>query len=108
MADIDTHKQDVNKYAKKVDTELVDALAKTYRLVLSNRDSAYVACSQPAELETIRKNFLKKKLGLSLPDEDLNAALKEVCAEMSDTKNKSRLTFYYLLAEKFGGKDALV
>jgi len=108
MADIDKHKQDVSNYVSKVDAELVEALAKTYRLVLSNKDSAYVACSQKDELDTIRKNFLKKKLGLSFPDEELDAAIKEVCETMKASRNKSRLSFYYLLAEKFGGKSALV
>ena len=108
MASLEKHQEAVKKYAKKVDDELLAALSKTYRLVLSKKDTEYVACGQPAELETVRKNFLKKKLGLSLPDEDLDAAIQEVCETMKADKMKSRLAFYYLLSEKFGAKDALV
>ena len=78
-------------------------LAKTYRLVLSKADTSYVACADPAERERVRKNFLEKKLGLSAPD--LDAAIEAVCAAMKADRTKSRLTFYYLLAERFGKLD---
>ncbi|ACK52125.1 conserved hypothetical protein [Methylocella silvestris BL2] len=95
------HLADVKKYAAKpVDEAAVAGLEKNYRLVLSNADSRYVACSDPAEVERVRENFLKKKLGLT--EGDLDGAIKSVCAAMKDDRTKSRLTFYYLLAEHFG------
>ena len=108
MASIDEHKAKVSEYASSVDQELVDALAKTYRLVLSNKDSQYVACGDPAELATVRENFLKKKLGLSFTDEDLDTAIKDACDTMKADKFKSRLVMYYLLTEKFNAKSTLV
>ena len=45
--------------------------------------------------------YLKKKLQLTASNEDLDRAINEVCDKMKDTRNKSRVTFYYLLAEKF-------
>jgi hypothetical protein len=46
---------------------------------------------------------LKKKLGLSASDEELDAAIKEVCEKMgSSNRNKYRALFYALLAVKFG------
>jgi hypothetical protein len=97
MAD---HLADVRKYAKKpVDEAALAGLEKTYRLVLSQADSRYVACSDSAEVATVRENFLKKKLGLA--SGDLDGAIKAVCQAMKDERNKSRLTFYYLLAEHF-------
>ena len=94
------HLADIRKYAKKpVNEAAVAGLEKTYRLVLSHADSRFVACSDPAEVETVRENFLKKKLGLS--GDDLDGAVKAVCQAMKDERNKSRLTFYYLLAEHF-------
>ena len=100
------HLEDVKKYAKKpVNEAAVAGLEETYRLVLSQADTRYVACSDKAELETVRKNFLEKKLGLS--GDDLDAAVKEVCETMKATRSKSRLTFYYLLAERYGKLDAL-
>lgn len=94
------HLADIRKYAKKpVNEAALAGLEKTYRLVLSHANSRYVACSDPAEVETVRENFLKKKLGLA--SGDLDGAIKSVCQTLKDEHNKSRLTFYYLLAEHF-------
>lgn len=96
---------DVRKYSKgPVDEAALAGLLKTYRLVLSKADTRYVACTDPAERERVRESFLKKKLGLS--GDSLDAAVEEVCAAMKADRTKSRLTFYYLLAERFGKLDA--
>lgn len=101
------HVADVKKYARgPVDEAAVAGLLKTYRLVLGKADTRYVACSDPAERERVRDSFLKKKLGLS--GDDLDAAVEEVCAAMKADRTKSRLTFYYLLAERFGKLSTFV
>ena len=98
---MDDQVADVRKYAQgTVDEAALAGLAKTYRLVLGKADTRYVACADPAERERVRKNFLEKKLGLSGPD--LDAAIEAACAAMKADRTKSRLTFYYLLAERFG------
>lgn len=98
------HLADVKKYAKApVNEAAVAGLAKTYRLVMSKPDTKYVACSDPLELDRVRENFLKKKLGLS--GDDLDASIKAVCTTMKASRSKSRLTFYYLLAEHYGKLD---
>ena len=95
------HAADVRKYSKSaVDEAALAGLLKTYRLVLSKADTRYVACADQAERERVRESFLKKKLGLS--GDGLDAAIEEVCAAMKADRTKSRLTFYYLLAERFG------
>jgi len=99
------HLEDVKKYARKaVNEKAVEGMVKTYRLVLSKPDTRYVACSDKAELETVRRNFLEKKLGLT--DDDLDASIKTVCETMKASRSKSRLTFYYLLAEHHGKLDS--
>lgn len=101
------HLSDVKKYASKaVNEAAVAGLAKTYRLVLSKPDTKYVACSDPKERERVRENFLKKKLGLS--GDALDASIEETCKAMKDDRTKSRLTFYYLLAEHHGKLDVFV
>ncbi|HEY3406638.1 MAG TPA: DUF2853 family protein, partial [Propionicimonas sp.] len=92
---------DIKKYAPHADDAVIAKLLATYRLVLSDRDSAYVAASDPGEVETVRKNFLKGKLGLTQDDAVLDAAIAEVAARMKADRTKSRATVYYLLAEKF-------
>ena len=101
MADLQEHKATAAKYATNVHTAALDGLAKNYALVLSKNDSQYVACGDEGEKDTVRANFLKKKLGLTNSDADLNAAIDAICAVMKDDRFKSRLAFYYLLAEKY-------
>ncbi len=108
MADAQEHKAAVAKYVSKVNTAALDGMAKNYALVLSNKDAQYVACGDEGEKDTVRNNFLKKKLGLTNSDVDLNAAIDAVCATMKDDRFKSRLAMYYLLAEKFGKLDMFV
>jgi len=67
-----------------------------------NKDSESIACGQASELETVRKNFLQKKLGLENDASELDAAIQEVCEQMgSSNRNKYRALFYGLLAVKF-------
>ena len=101
MADMQEHKATVAKYSAKVNSAALDKMGKTYALVLSKKDSQYVACGDDSEKDTVRENFLKKKLGLTNTDADLNAAIDGVCQTMKADRFKSRLAFYYLLAEKY-------
>jgi hypothetical protein len=67
-----------------------------------NKDAETVSCSDSSELETVKKNFLIKKLGLEDSD-TLDAAIKSVCEKMgSSNRNKYRALFYALLAKEFG------
>ncbi len=104
MAD---HLEDVKKYAKgAVNEAALAGLAKTYALVLGKADTKYVACSDQEELARVRDNFLKKKLGLT--SGDLDGAIKAICEVMKADRTKSRLTFYYLLADHFKKLDMFV
>ena len=96
----DAH-ESVRAYAPHADQAILDKMASTYRLVLDDRDSRFVSASDPAELATVRENFLKKKLGLTHSDADLDKAIADVMAQMKDGKPNPRLAVYYLLAEKF-------
>ncbi|WP_341728558.1 DUF2853 family protein [Brooklawnia sp.] len=97
---------DLKKYTTGPDEDVVAAMEKTYRLVLSQPDSAVVSYSDSEELERIKKNFLVRKLGLTDTD-DLDGGLEAVGAKMKGVHRKNRLTVYYLLAEHFGKLDVL-
>ena len=72
---------------------------------LYNKNADTVACGQATELETVKENFLKKKLGLTLSDEELNLAIKEVCEALgTSNRSKKRVHFYALLVMKFEKK----
>jgi hypothetical protein len=66
-----------------------------------NDDSATVAGSQQSELDTIKNNFLIKKLGLS-DGANLDAGIDAVIEKYGrSNKNKYRAVVYYLLAVHF-------
>jgi hypothetical protein len=64
-----------------------------------NADAATVAGSQ-AELETVKNNFLIKKLGLS-DGANLDAGIDAVIENMGDLIKVNRAVVYYLLAVHF-------
>lgn len=99
MADL---KAQIAKYAKNPDEKAVEGIISTYRLAVSHADAALVSFSDESELTTVRESFLKKKLGLTHSDEELDAAIKEVGEQMKDGTTNPRVAVYYLLAEKFG------
>lgn len=98
---------DISKYTDKVDEDLVQAMCKTYALVMSKKDSSGVACTAADELATVKTNFLKKKLGLT-DDAAMDDAIQAVCKEMSAARFKSRITFYYLLTKKFSKESVFI
>lgn len=66
-----------------------------------NDDSATVAGSQQSELDTIKNNFLIKKLGLS-DGANLDVGIDAVMEKYGrSNKNKYRAVVYYLLAVHF-------
>jgi len=83
-----------------------DLIAKaTEDLVPSiyKQDAETVSCSDSAELETVKKNFLENKLGLAADDATFDATIKKVCEAMgTSNKHKYRALFYALLAKEFG------
>jgi hypothetical protein len=102
MADLATYVADVKKYAANADEAAIAGLVKYLGIALHNRDSSLVSGSDAKELARVRDNFLKKKLGLTESDEKLDAAVKAVIETMKADRTKSRVTVYYLLADKYG------
>jgi hypothetical protein len=92
----------VEKYASTVDAAAVRGIVKYLGIALQSRDSSLVAASDPEELKRVRDNFMKRKLGLTQSDDELDVALKDVVTTMAAERDKSRVTVCYLLAEKFG------
>jgi hypothetical protein len=71
-----------------------------------NADSQTVAGSDASELETVKKNFLMKKLGLADSPklmEGINAAIDTYGR---GERNKYRAVIYYMLTKHFG-KEAV-
>ena len=65
-------------------------------------DASTVASSQPGEIETVKKNFLMKKLGLA-DGAALDSAIDSVIETYGKSeRNKYRAVVYYMLVKHFG------
>lgn len=65
-------------------------------------DASTVAATQPGEIETVKKNFLIKKLGLHDGPELDEAIEKAIETYGRSERNKYRVVIYYLLTKHFG------
>jgi hypothetical protein len=101
MADHD-YKADIAKYTKSVDDKAVAGIIKHLGIAVKSADASMVSCSDKSERDRVRDSFLKKKLALKDADADLDKAVMGVCQQMKGDTSKLRVTFYYLLAEKYG------
>jgi len=95
---------------KKLDLLLSDELITKVTVGLGpsiyKQDSETVSSTDSSELATVRDNFLKKKLGLTQADAELDEAIKNVCEMMgTSNKHKYRALFYALLTKNFGKTD---
>ena len=91
---------DVAKYTANVNEAAVTAIVKYCGIALRNADSALVSGTNPKELATVRNGFAAKKLGLDGAAAD--SGIQAVAEKMKGVQRKSRVTFYYLLAETSG------
>jgi len=98
--------QDVRAHVPGADEAAIAGIVKHCGIALQKRDSSLVSFSDKAELERVRNNFLKKKLGLTQSDAELDAAIAEVGEKLKDAHAKHRVTVYYMLADRFGKLSA--
>ena len=96
---------DVKKFVANADDEVINAIVKYCGIALHNQDSSLVSFTDSTETDRVRENFLKKKLGLTQSDADLDAGIAAVGERMKGTNFKNRVTVYYLLLEQFGMMD---
>jgi len=99
--------KDIKKHYGEVDEAFVAIIVKNLGPSIYKRDAELVSCSDPKELDTVRKNFLMKKLGIDASKGVLDAAIQDVCEELKATRTKYRATFYYALAKKFKKESVL-
>ncbi len=96
------YKEKMKEIEPNFDEELLEKITRSLGPSIYKPDSETVSCSSKSELERVRNNFLKMKLGLDKSDEELESAIQEVCEKMGQSnKKKYRAIFYYLLVKKF-------
>lgn len=99
----------IQKYAAQlkdagvnVDHDLLTKVTIGLGPSIYNADAATVSGSDPKELETVKKNYLIKKLGMS-DGPELDAAIEKAINTLGkSTRNKYRASVYYLLCKECG------
>lgn len=98
----------ISKYAEDLkaigvtpDMELLKKVTIGCGPAIYNADSSTVAGSDKAELETVKKNFLMKKLGLNDGPELMDAIHSVIERYGKSNPRKHRAVIYYLLATHF-------
>ena len=86
----------------KVDHDLLTKVTIGLGPSIYNADAATVSGSDPKELETVKKNYLIKKLGMS-DGPHLDAAIEKAINTLGKSnRNKYRASIYYLLCKDCG------
>ena len=96
------HTAETKKHAAAADDKHIAAIVKHLGIAMKGDDSQLVACSSKDELARVRESWCRKKLKLEGTDADLDKSIGDICTKMKADHNKSRVAFYYLLAEKHG------
>ncbi len=107
-AKIKLYTKDVKKHYGSVDVEFLEIIVKNLGPSIYRRDAESVSCGDIKELDTVRKNFLIKKLGFDKSEKEmLDSEIQKVCEAMKGTRTKYRATFYYILAKNLKKESAL-
>ncbi len=82
-----------------IDHGQLDGYVNSLKTMLGNKDALLVSGSDESELETVRKNFVEKKLGVT-DNAKAMKAIHSVAEKMSGIRMKSRPAFYYMVAHE--------
>ena len=91
-----------NKCGMEPDMDLLKKVTIGCGPSIYDADASTVAGSQPGELETVKTNFLMKKLGLAESDDLMDAIDKVIETYGRSERNKYRAVIYYMLTKHFG------
>ncbi len=91
-----------NKCGITPDMDLLKKVTIGCGPAIYNADASTVAATQQDELETVKNNFLIKKLGLADGPELMEAINKVLDTYGRSERSKYRAVVYYMLAKEFG------
>jgi len=102
---IELYTSEAEKLGLGLNVELLAAVTKGLGPSIYKDDAEKVSSSDKKELETVKKNFLIKKLGLEDSeklDEAIEAAIEKIG---KSNRNKYRAIFYTILVEELGAQS---
>lgn len=82
-----------------IDHDKLDSYVNSLKSMVNNKDATLVSGTDESELETVRRNFVEKKLGVSDKGKGMGA-INSVAGKMSGIRMKSRPAFYYLVQQE--------
>ncbi len=91
-----------NKCGMEPDMDLLTKVTIGCGPSIYDADASTVAATQEGELETVKNNFLIKKLGLEDGPELMEAIDKAIDTYGRSERNKYRAVIYYMLVKHFG------
>ena len=91
-----------NKFGQDPDMDLLTKVAVGLGPAIYNLDASKVSGSDEKELETVKNNFLIKKLGLADTPVLMESINSVIDTYGRSEKNKHRAVIYYILAKHFG------
>jgi hypothetical protein len=95
-----------DKFGEIPDTNLLIKVARGLGPAIYNRDAATVSGPDEKDLETVKSNFLIKKLGLQ-DGPGLMVAINQVMNTYGvSERTKYRVVVYYMLTRHFGAEQA--
>ena len=103
---IEKYAEDIReKVGQEPDMDLLRRVTIACGPTIYNRDSSTVSTSSSGEMETVKNNWIVKKLGQP-DDEHAMGAIQKVADQYGrDNRNKYRAVFYYLLTKHFGAES---
>lgn len=90
------------KFGENPDMDLLTKVAVGLGPAIYNLDASKVSGSDDKELQTVKNNYLIKKLGLSDSPDLMNAINSVIDKYGRSEKNKHRAVVYYQLCKHFG------
>ncbi|WP_456388571.1 DUF2853 family protein [Profundibacter sp.] len=90
-----------NKCGMSADMDLLTKVTIGCGPAIYNADASTVAATQPAEIETVKNNFLIKKLGLADGPELMDAINSVLDTYGRSERSKYRAVVYYMLTKHF-------
>jgi len=90
-----------DKFGQNPDMGLLTKVTIGLGPAIYNLDASKVSGGDPKELETVKKNYLMKKLGMSDSPKLMEAINSVMDTYGSSNRNKHRAVIYYMLCKHF-------
>lgn len=90
-----------DKFGEKPDMDLLTKVTVGLGPAIYNLDASKVSGGDAKELETVKKNYLMKKLGMSDSPKLMEAIKSVMDTYGSSNRNKHRAVIYYMLCRHF-------